>query len=238
MKDVNDTYTNSYYIRLNDLSDKGYENAARGYHALYNKFMPRDKNARILDIGCGAGQFLYYLKKRGYKNHYGIDISKPQLDYCRRITDSVEVADLSDFLADRKGAYDLIVMNDLLEHIARDKVIHVLKLINESLDTGGAAIVKVPNMANPFGLVGRYMDITHESGFTEHSLRTALYAAGFGDISCHPAGASMNSVGGFLGKMSETLIHGCIRLLYRAQGYPVPGILTANLIGVARKCEE
>lgn len=238
MKGINDAYTNAYYLGLNDLSDKGYENAARAYHALYGKFMPKDNNARILDIGSGAGHFLYYLKKRGYRDYYGIDLLPAQVEYCKKITDKVEVADLFDFLPNKKVAYDLIVMNDLLEHIPKDKAIQVLKLVNESLDKGGVVIMKVPNMANPFGLLGRYMDITHETGYTEHSLRTALRAAGFPDVACHPAGASVNSIRGCAGKMSETAIHACLRLLYKAQGYNVPRILTANFIGVARKCEK
>lgn len=38
-------------------------------------------------------------------------------------------------------------------------------------------------MANPFvSTAGRYIDITHENGFTEASMRQVLRAAGFKDI--------------------------------------------------------
>lgn len=234
MNDINDAYA-GYYLSLNTLTEKGYEDAARGYQALYKRFMPQDRSARILDIGCGAGQFLYYLKKADYQDYYGIDISPALIDCCKKITDNAEVADAFDFLTDKKGRYDLIVMNDLLEHIARDKAVQALRLAKESLAANGVVIIKVPNMANPFGLLSRYKDMTHETGFTEDSLHSIFYAAGFHDITCYPASASMSSLGGLVGKFAETLTHASLRLLFKAQGYPAPRILTANLIGVARK---
>ncbi|MBL0024752.1 MAG: class I SAM-dependent methyltransferase [Saprospiraceae bacterium] len=39
-----------------------------------------DKNSNILDIGCGTGSFLFHLKKLGFYNTYGIDISQEQIN--------------------------------------------------------------------------------------------------------------------------------------------------------------
>ncbi len=65
----------------------------------YGSFLPTDKSSHILDIACGAGAFLYFLKKEGYVNSHGIDLSKEQLDVARRmgITD-VEEADFFKYL--------------------------------------------------------------------------------------------------------------------------------------------
>ena len=44
---------------------------------------------------------------------------------------------------------------------------------------GGKIFVKTGNMSNPFSLRLRYIDFTHEVGFTEESFVQVLYIAGF-----------------------------------------------------------
>ena len=41
-----------------------------------------DKNALVIDTGCGKGIFLKALKNKGYKNVYGIEIDKNLYEYC------------------------------------------------------------------------------------------------------------------------------------------------------------
>jgi hypothetical protein len=48
-----------------------------------------------------------------------------------------------------------------------------------TLKPGGKVFIKTPNMENPFNLRSRYMDFSHEVGFTEHSLYEVLSTAGF-----------------------------------------------------------
>ena len=73
-KEIYDTYLESTYSKANILAEKEYQKAAKGYDANYSRFIPRNNNAMILDIGCGTGTFLWYLKKKGYTNFWGIDI--------------------------------------------------------------------------------------------------------------------------------------------------------------------
>src|SRR5437016_493267 len=46
----------------------------------YGRHLPTDKNARILDIGCGDGNSVYWLQQSGYKNAGGIDLSAEQIE--------------------------------------------------------------------------------------------------------------------------------------------------------------
>ena len=41
--------------------------------------LPKNKDAKILVIGCGLGHEVYALNKLGYSNVNGIDISEPQI---------------------------------------------------------------------------------------------------------------------------------------------------------------
>ncbi|MCR8454597.1 MAG: class I SAM-dependent methyltransferase [Crenarchaeota archaeon] len=76
-----------------------YREMARCYKRWYGPFLPEDRDARILDIGCGMGHFLYFLKEEGYRNFLGVDISREQVNFVRKyITDKVVEADAFTFL--------------------------------------------------------------------------------------------------------------------------------------------
>ena len=74
-RELFEEYFDSSFKKGNILTEKQYEKAACEFKRFYDGVMPQDKGAVILDIGCGAGHFLYYLKKEGFENFLGIDIS-------------------------------------------------------------------------------------------------------------------------------------------------------------------
>lgn len=41
--------------------------------------MPAEKEARIIDVGCGEGRVIYLLQRMGYTNATGVDISESQV---------------------------------------------------------------------------------------------------------------------------------------------------------------
>jgi 2-polyprenyl-3-methyl-5-hydroxy-6-metoxy-1,4-benzoquinol methylase len=41
----------------------------------------RDKNAKILEAGCGSGRVVKYLHDRGFTNVHGIEIDKEAVDF-------------------------------------------------------------------------------------------------------------------------------------------------------------
>lgn len=95
---------------------------------------------RILDIGCGAGALMRELEEFGEVT--GIDISPRAIEYCReRGLTRVLEADAAR-LPFENGAFDVVVMLDVLEHLKDDtagsaEVARVLK-------RGGLAIIAVP----------------------------------------------------------------------------------------------
>jgi 2-polyprenyl-3-methyl-5-hydroxy-6-metoxy-1,4-benzoquinol methylase len=131
-------YFESVFKYGNILNKGSYERQCREYEMVYGDVLPDDKNAKVLDVGCGIGHFLYYLKKRGYKNFCGIDISPQQVNFCKEnISERVEVADAFDFLKVGREKYSVIVAHDVLEHIRKEKTLTLLRLIYDSLENGG-----------------------------------------------------------------------------------------------------
>jgi SAM-dependent methyltransferase len=186
------------------------------------------------------GHFLYFLKKMGYSNFIGIDISPQQVDFVRKyITNNVILADGFDFLKEalRKGDYfDVIVLNDVIEHIPKVKILELLKLILNTLKPGGKVFIKTGNMGNPFNLRTRYIDFTHEIGFTEHSLYEVLYMAGFRKIRVfgarEPCGRGIKA--GIMRLMNNSF-QIFLRSLFRVLLIPPPKILDKNIIAIGEK---
>lgn len=234
-----DEYFNSVYIRSNILSVDEYENGVRDFDCNFGDFLPADKMAPIIDIGCGTGHFLYYLKKKGYTDFLGIDISAGQVEFCRNnITPNVELADAFGFLTDKINVYSVISANDVIEHIPKEKNILFLKLIYQALMPDGILLLKLPNMSNPFALDSRYRDFTHECGFTEKSIYQILYAAGFRDIKVYPSKFYEKSIKSYLSNKLASLLHFILKKLFWYQGFTAPEILSSRLIVIAKRVKD
>lgn len=67
----------------------------RRYLKLISKF---SKDAPIIDIGCGVGHNLNFLKQEGFNNLYGIDISEQQVNSARAKLLNADVINIFDFL--------------------------------------------------------------------------------------------------------------------------------------------
>src|SRR2546425_7732524 len=69
---------------------------------LIQHWIPEDRSIKILDLGCGYGALLYFLKAAGYCNLKGIDVSPEQVTVAKQLgLDSAQAGDLLDIL--RKG---------------------------------------------------------------------------------------------------------------------------------------
>jgi cyclopropane fatty-acyl-phospholipid synthase-like methyltransferase len=235
-KNIYNAYFESSFRYSNILTEEEYENISRHYEITYGKVLPSDKNAKILDIGCGTGHFLYYLKKRGYSNFLGIDISPEQVKFCKQnISEKTQLADAFEFLKDKQTVYDVIVAHDFLEHIPKSKTRLFLNFVYTSLTKTGLLLIRVPNMSNPFSLDSRYRDFTHQIGFTEKSLYQLLRTTGFRNIQISSTAIQIRSFRNRVRSLLVDLVHTCLRFLYYIQDFTVPKHLGKNLIVTCRK---
>lgn len=82
------------------------------------KFFP-DKNIKILDVGCGTGLFLYSLRKEGYNNLWGIDISENMIKIAKeRLNDRVLKGDILS-IPFCNSTFDLTVSIVTLHHLGK-----------------------------------------------------------------------------------------------------------------------
>lgn len=140
-----------------------------------------DKNASILELGCGYGQNLRAFMKAGYKNIKGIDISDEAVSFCREKGLPVIHKDVLDYDGER---FDLVYMSHVLEHLDKNQIIPMLKHIRENLlsPRGGRLCIAVPNAQSNTDCYWMYEDFTHNTLFTAGSLLYVLREAGYTDI--------------------------------------------------------
>lgn len=157
------------------------------YKKNYLKYLPEDRNARILELGSGMGHFYNFLLKNGYKNYEGVDLSDENIAYIKEnINPKVKVhkIDMINFMDNcSPETFDVVVFNDVIEHLTKPEIFNVMDGVMKVLKRGGVFLIKTLNMANPYvNTAGRYIVIDHEVGFTENSMREVLRACGYSDI--------------------------------------------------------
>jgi len=202
----------------------------------YGEFLPKDKSARILDIGSGTGSFLEFLGAQGYENFIGVDLSEEAVRFCKeKGIEKIKLIDnLSDFL-NTAEPYDLIVMNDVIEHLEREQILPILHKIREKLSADGKLIVKTGNMASLVGLRIRYNDFTHTCGFTEYSLTQVLKTCSFSDIDIYPFVFPLNRFRRIVRAFCQRILHALWRFVFFLEFCRPAKILNEIIFAVARR---
>lgn len=208
------------------------------YRKVFAPWLPESKQARILDIGSGYGEFLYFLQKQGYGRAEGIDLDRQHVEVATRLgVRNLRWGDAQAALAEVAEEYDCISAVDVLEHIPRDQVLTFLALIRRALKPGGRLIVQVPNAA-AFYTPLFFMDFSHETPFTAPSLKQALELASFSEIEVRPRGPVVHGARSAVRAVLWKLISSGLRLIQTIEGGPrgpLDSIYTAAILAVARR---
>ena len=100
--------------------------------------------ARVLDLGCGDGELLAYLKRAKGVNGYGLEIDPEMITCCITVGVNVIEQDLDQGLTNfPSDSFDLVVMTDTLQSVKRPDV-----MLDEMLRIGRECIVTFPNFAH------------------------------------------------------------------------------------------
>jgi len=143
----------------------------------------------VLDLGCGLGSFLLYLRAKGVGDFLGVD-QDPNLEphIPAEVRDRFRVADVWDFLGGKAGGrrFDRIALFDVLEHFSPEEGFHLLSGLKGILAPGGRIVVRVPNAESPWGAKIQFGDLTHKAAYTPGSIRQLAIAAGLDCTRCLP----------------------------------------------------
>ncbi len=206
------------------------------YRHNYKKFLPKNKEVKILEIGCGQGYFLDFLGEQGYQNILGVDLSAEAVEFCleRGLSKVKLISNLQEFLSS-SAMYDFVVLNDVIEHFPKQDVLENLEKIREKMNMGGVIIIKTGNMASLAGLKIRYNDFTHESGFTEYSLSQVLKVSGFSDIMIYPFVFPKNRITRIIRSGLQSILHFFWKTIFFFEFTLPPRLVHELIFSVAKR---
>lgn len=202
----------------------------------FSKFLPNNKEAVIVELGCGNGGLIYWLKKLGYKNVLGVDASIEQIKYAKKlgITDIIH-NNLIDFLRDKNEYCDIIFLRDVLEHFNKEEIMNIMSLVYKSLNKGGKIIIQTPNGTGVFGSRYRCQDFTHEISFSENSLRQVLFINNFLDLEFYETAPVIHGLKSFIRAILWKIMRLGLQLYLLIETGSSEKILTQNIIVVGSK---
>ena len=180
----------------------------------------------ILELGCGNGLFLSFLRQWGAKDVVGVDGDRRVLgEMPPEIAVQVTIADFRAYFAATTGQrrFDRVVMFDVFEHFSPLEGVALLKNIAPLLAPGGRIVIRVPNMASPFALSVQFNDVTHRNAYTPGSLRQVAQAAG-----CKPLAFRPQAYGTWTKEVRERMLTGVLSWFLSSP----PMFWTPNLIAV------
>ena len=102
--------------------------------------------SRILDLGCGDGDLLYFAKTKKQATGFGLDNDANNIQTCLEKGVNVIEQDLDKGLADFDNqSFDLVIMTETLQAVSKPE-----KLMKEMLRVGKECIVTIPNFGQIF----------------------------------------------------------------------------------------
>ena len=122
VSDAPQIFQREYYQRLYDIEEqhwwaKGMRDAM---DALLAKPLGDLRNLRVLDIGCGTGFLMNYIREKYsiYESVVGLDVSQHALDFCHQRGENKLILGSATAVPIPSKSFDLIICIDTIQHLA------------------------------------------------------------------------------------------------------------------------
>lgn len=185
------------------LDYRGFEDRHRGdvgdIQTLLRPYLEHFRDCeRVVDIGCGRGEFLSLLRETGI-SAYGVDLDTGMVAACQEQDLEAVVGNGIDHLRGLEpGSIDGVFCSQVAEHLTTTELVALLQLAHRKLAPGGRIVLETPNpeslsiFASFF-----YVDLTHIKPVHPEAMVWALESAGFVGVKVErvqpvPAGARLD----------------------------------------------
>jgi 2-polyprenyl-3-methyl-5-hydroxy-6-metoxy-1,4-benzoquinol methylase len=235
-------YRDFLYAKYNQVSDNRCKKKSHLSKHLFSKeiikrHFPKDKEAIILDLGCGQGLFLKVLEQKGYLSCLGVDCSKSQVEraQCADVRQIIQGDVLTYLHGLASSSVDVITSFDLLEHLSKTEVVEMAREIFRVLSRDGIWIVHTVNAESPFFGRVLYGDYTHEQAFTKRSILQLALAFGFTKVSCYEDKPIVHGIKSFFRRILWSGARFVFRAIHSIETGEIDGIFSQNFLAVIYK---
>ena len=174
----------------------------------------------VLEIGCGTGQFLHYLHYKGVTRIAGVDHDDALKNFIHLVVRlNFIVAEIFEYLGGLSPE----------EGFDRNEGRKLFLQLAQILERKGQIVLRVPNMASPWGAQHQFGDLTHKEAYTPNSIRQLALGSGLKCLDCYPQRRGSNSR-----KILEGLLH---TLLSKVLVEP-PEIWSANFLAILERSSD
>ena len=148
------------------------------FHYKFKNLKPIVKpGGKLLDIGCGSGDFLSFMEKNFF-DVFGVENNNTALKICAK--KKLKVYNSLEALSDK--SFDVITLWHVLEHLPKPE--EVIANIHDLLASNGVLVLAVPNFSSHDRLHYQHnwaaLDVPrHRWHFTPEGLEQMLSKAGF-----------------------------------------------------------
>lgn len=124
-------------------STRNYYQSFRWEWGVVSGLLANGPRKKLLEIGCGTGNFLAFISSKLDIDAAGIDTHAPSVDACTNKGLNAKHLDLAQFIRRHpESKYDAICAYHCLEHV--DDPRSLIRLMSKALAPGGRIIISVP----------------------------------------------------------------------------------------------
>ncbi|MDQ4133778.1 MAG: methyltransferase domain-containing protein [Actinomycetota bacterium] len=158
--------------------------SAEDVRAMLAPYLPRFEGCRrVVDLGCGRGEFLSLLRERGIGG-YGVDSDETMVEAARGQGLEVVLEDaISHLRSVEAGTIDGVFCSQVAEHLETPQLMALLDAAFRKLAAGGCIVMETPNPETLYVFASFfYMDVTHIRPLHPAALQWALEVTGFDEV--------------------------------------------------------
>lgn len=198
-----------------------------------------NKDAKILEIGFGNGNFTYFCKKYWFKNYTWIEIDDTFIEQNKKDFKNYYFLkqDFQTFLKDSKK-YDVIFTSHVFEHLNKTEAGELIKSIYSSLNIWWYWINYMPNADSHLNSCSlRYHDITHKYIYNSHSFEQIILTneISFSKIEHFNSFPAINHYIKFLFKIIHPIFLWISKIYYYWMWYSFPKTYTSEILSIMEK---
>lgn len=213
------------------------------YEENFRAHLPEDRNAAILDIGCGQGDFVRYLHELGYRNITAVDLDERAIAALQDLDSVTVIARRMDGEALRAlgRKWDLIFSKQMIIYLDRHQAPNFARAMAECLTDDGRVICDTFNAALLSAHFTEHKDPYIFTSYTDLGLKRLLEWNGLeveALFGCRTCSGTIRS------RIYHTLqamwfgIYRLMLILERGRDDELPRIGQKSIIAVARRRSE